>query len=149
MSKYVNVDKLIAEIERLIGVHTSKRGQDEVAMNLNYLKEFAISLQQEQPEVDLEEEIGHWMDKLDDKYCTRVEDYSVQDIKDTARYFHELGLNAARKEVDLEKEIVRYTKKYLLLPITHKITPMNIMESEWIKCAHHFYELGLKARKEE
>lgn len=46
--KYVDTDKLIAEIERLIGVHTSKRGQDEVAMNLDYIKEFITSLQQEQ-----------------------------------------------------------------------------------------------------
>ena len=59
------------------------------------------------------------------------------------------SLEEEQPEVDLEKEIVRYTKESLLLPITHKITPMDIMESDWVKCAHHFYELGLKARKEK
>lgn len=57
--------------------------------------------EQEQPEVDLKIEIGHWLDKLDDKYCMLVEDYSIQDIKDTARYFAEWGaihLNARKEE---------------------------------------------------
>lgn len=54
-----------------------------------------------------------------------------------------------QKEIDLEKEIARYTMEACLLPITHKRTPMDIMESDWINCAHHFYELGLKARKEK
>lgn len=55
-------------------------------------------LQQEQPEVDLEEEIGRWMNKLDDKYCVLVKDYSIQDIKDTARHFFGLRLNARKEE---------------------------------------------------
>ena len=52
----------------------------------------------EQSEVDLRKEIGRWMDKLDDKYCMFVENYSIQDIKDTAKYFYELGLNARKEE---------------------------------------------------
>lgn len=62
------------------------------------------------------------------------------------------SLQQEQPEVDLEKEIVRYTKKSLLLPITNSITPMDIMESDWIKCARHFAEWGaahLNARKEE
>lgn len=56
-----------------------------------------VEIVQEQPEVDLKIEIGHWLDSLDDKYCSFVEQYSWQDIKETARHFYELGLKA-RKE---------------------------------------------------
>lgn len=64
-----------------------------------HIGELKISMaQQEQPEVDLEKEIGHWMDKLDDKYCTLVKDYSIQDIKDTARHFWNKGYNAKKEE---------------------------------------------------
>lgn len=57
-----------------------------------------LSEKQEQPEADLKIEIGHWMDSLDDKYCLLVEQYSRQDIKETARYFYGLGLNARKEE---------------------------------------------------
>lgn len=107
MSKYINAYRLIAEIDRRIDSWSIRgknspvgQGKDTCesrVTELSDLRSFITSLQQEQPEVDLEKEIGHWMDKLDDKYCILVEDYSIQDIKDTARHFYELGLNA-RKE---------------------------------------------------
>lgn len=107
--KYIDADKLIAEIERRIKLiplnfvevsshpnaeKTNHKLRNGLERALNSIKDFIQSLRQEQPEVDLEKEIGRWMDKLDDKYCILVEDYSIQDIKDTARHFYELGKNA-------------------------------------------------------
>lgn len=45
------------------------------------------------------------------------------------------------KEVDLEKEIDRYCESIQAWPIQE--APYTSIE----KCAHHFYELGLKAQK--
>ena len=49
MSKYIDSEKLIAEIERLHKSHSGKYGCDEVGVNLEYLEDFIASLQQEQP----------------------------------------------------------------------------------------------------
>lgn len=99
--KYIDADKLIAEIERLIGVHTSKRGQDEVAINLNYLKEFITSLQQEQPEMDLEKEIEEyfkgWTETNEGIACY----YQYVDLntcRGIARYFYEFELKVRKEE---------------------------------------------------
>lgn len=51
-----------------------------------------------------------------------------------------------QSEVDLENEIERYTEETIHLPITHKRTPMDIMESDWVRCAYHFYELGKNSK---
>ena len=40
---------------------------------------------------DLDVEIGHWFDKLDDKYCQLVDYYKQSDIRETAKYFFHLG----------------------------------------------------------
>ena len=46
--KYIDVEKLIAEVERLCAEHTSRWETDEVAIVLDKLEDFIISLQQEQ-----------------------------------------------------------------------------------------------------
>lgn len=46
---------------------------------------------------DIDTEIGHWMDRLDDKYCLLVSHYSIQDIKDTARHFAKWGAEHLKK----------------------------------------------------
>lgn len=56
--KYIDSEKLIAEIERLYDEHSSKYEIDEAAIVLDKLEDFVTSLQQEQPEgVPLTEEI--------------------------------------------------------------------------------------------
>lgn len=50
-------------------------------------------LQQEHPEVDLEEEITRWLDE-GDITDTRFDDYDDSDIERTARHFYELGKNS-------------------------------------------------------
>lgn len=52
----------------------------------------------EQPETDLKIEIGRWLDSLDAKYCSLVEQYSTQDVKETALHFYGLGLKARKEE---------------------------------------------------
>ena len=134
MNKYISTDKLIKEIERLIGVHTSIFGAlDEVAMNLNYLKKFIASLQQEielpekyqtpdwlwkkmeQPEVDLDEELDKFygMYRKDGKTYDITDDEEVSDWKDCgnflfkiefARHFYELGLNSRKEQPEADLE---------------------------------------------
>ena len=106
--KYIPAEKLIAEIERqqrklmVLSSHTRQLDtkRDCSLQNGVYLYILSIieSLQQEQPEADLEKEICRWMDKLDDKYCMLVDNYSIQDIKDTARHFWNKGYNAIKEE---------------------------------------------------
>lgn len=102
--KYIPADKLIAEIEtrknnNLISASKCPTGYFSLVANEDIeILGIVNSLQQEQPGSDLEKEIGRWMDKLDDRYCVLVEDYSIRDIKDTARHFYELGLNAKKEE---------------------------------------------------
>lgn len=45
--KYIDAEKLIAEIKRLHKAHSGKHGCDEVGLNLEYLEEFIDSFQQE------------------------------------------------------------------------------------------------------
>jgi len=92
--------------------------------------------------------------KIDDSYHKRIVNGVVSSYVTKAKLKEKLSniinsFQQEKPEVDLEKEIERYTEETIHLPITHKRTPMDIMESDWVRCAHHFYELGLKARKEE
>lgn len=43
-------------------------------------------------EEHLKTEIGHWLDKLDDKYCQLVNSYSNGDIRETAEHFYNLAI---------------------------------------------------------
>lgn len=113
MSRYIDTEILIAEIERL-----KERAQAERVLHpktilsaKNYLLikdydallSFITSLQQEQPqvadaskmeqtEVDLEKEIEH---TYYDGSVTDTSDMNHVDYENIARHFYELGLNAA------------------------------------------------------
>ena len=100
--KYIDAEKLIAEIERRknenielaqqhgyasLGVAARIRtGEDEEILSL-------ISLQQEQPKVDLEKEYTEFV-VLDPVYSKLVNSIVGKSI---ARHFYELGLNARKK----------------------------------------------------
>ena len=97
------IEKIRAEVERLkqeiypvkVGEQRVNRGptsMESAALGaLNTLMSRISTLQEksEKPinQDDIDTEIGHWMDHLDDKYCMLVNHYSIQDIKDTARHF--------------------------------------------------------------
>ena len=89
MSKYIDAEKLIAEIERLYDEHSSKYEIDEAAIVLDKLEDFVTSLQQEQPEVDLEKEIIRYQREDMDRDTT---------VRDVAHHFYKLGLNARKEE---------------------------------------------------
>ena len=88
--KYIDADKLIAEIERR---RLSNRYIDTEDYE-NELLEIIDSLQQEQPEVDLEKEIKNYLATK----CAGDDEPSVSEI---ARHFAEWGaihLNAIKEE---------------------------------------------------
>ncbi len=99
MSKYIDADFLRKEVKRLEkAAHKSALGcADSETRKFHEGKDFAYqhvgilidSLQQEQPEVDLEKEI----DMINDSVPCRKED-----IEYIARYFYELGLKARKEE---------------------------------------------------
>jgi len=107
--KYIEADKLIAEIERRIArldkelkpaaeedfVSSWASTANNKRVALQSILSFITSLQQEQPEVDLEKELNEWMKygpHTNYPWCT------IPDaIKITAEHFYELG-KTARKE---------------------------------------------------
>jgi len=103
MGKYIDAEKLIAEIERLDKVSKeTMRSPSGVGLEFAFgisagyadVLKLITSLQQEQPEADFEKEIV--------KYLMPIEAWQIQEapfssMANIARHFYELGLNA-RKE---------------------------------------------------
>lgn len=94
--KYINADKLKAEIERQLekyDPHYTSAGSE-----LKKLLSFIDSLQQEQPEVDLEKEIERFLNSEESTSHTNAGGYDVafKDSVKIARHFYELGFNARK-----------------------------------------------------
>lgn len=94
--KYIDAEKLIAEIERWRDKAKEKYNESTYSMGrCDALAEFRnhiVSLQQEQPEVDLEKEIENYWLATD--WCNILQ---LKKFKVIARYFYGLGLNAKRR----------------------------------------------------
>ena len=93
MMKYIDADKLIAEIEERIallkGVNSKgDYGKGSIDADMGIL-EYIKSLQQEQPEVDLEKEIHEKSMELHTAPC-------YEELANFARHFYELGLKARK-----------------------------------------------------
>lgn len=89
MTNYIPADKLIAEIERLSATEYGGNtlGDDVANGALDYvLEEIIPSLQQEQPEVDLEKEIDR---ELDTRW--KGEYLSTSKFRESARHFAKWG----------------------------------------------------------
>ena len=101
MSKYIDAEKLKAEVEKrredikayCLNPNHDKR-YDVVPEQLAYILDIIDSIQQEQPEVDLEKEIQEYIQKLGFGYGGWVDGLSDEDLKNIARYFYELGLKS-------------------------------------------------------
>lgn len=97
--KYIDADKLIAEIERYIK-HYEKLNRDEFKNGELYicqeLLSFIKSLRQEQQEVDLEKEIDVcWQNWLSPSNRKEVEGVLPKtEFAMYARHFYELGKNS-------------------------------------------------------
>lgn len=108
MNKYIDAEKLIAEIKRRMESHR-KASADGYIIDPNRLDEdedilsFVTSLQQEQPKVDLDADIEMEWDSFN-KHLNKFGEESEEVVwlnwlsfVDIANYFYNLGLNA-RKE---------------------------------------------------
>ena len=94
--KYVDADRLQAEIRKLRGEKPFLDDSSLLAYlhGLSKIEDLVDSLQQEQPEVDLEKEI--------DRYCKPIQARQVQEapftnLENCARHFYKLGLKARKK----------------------------------------------------
>ena len=101
----MDAEKLIAEIERRIDLICTTEGvvqRDKLQEYeaLRDVEDFITSLQQEQPEVELEKEITEHAENMPhgefthDSECREHEEWAMKEF----RYFYELGLNAKKEE---------------------------------------------------
>lgn len=99
MSKYIDAEKLIAKIDNLESFSCISEEQDGFYSAISRINDIIDSLQQEQPEVDLEKEIDLcWQDWISPSNQSSVEGVLPKsEFSMYARHFYELGLNA-RKE---------------------------------------------------
>ena len=150
MNKYIDSDKLKTKVKGL----QCEQGFEDGEAERGY--QFAIkdmlrvidSLQQEQPEVDLVEEITRFFSKnpIPHEHLT---DWPL--LKNTALYFYNIGRYSRdiKPEVDLEKEIDSEWAKCNPIDEGMGVEVANIHIEAFDIIARHFYELGLKARNEE
>ena len=142
MSKYIDAEKLKYEIERrnLSNYHTTTEGYEEE------LYEIIDFLQQEQLEVLSGEDVMVMCNQI---LIDWVKEGNTQEEKEQREQAHirffELYDNYLMQEqpqVDLEKELDRYLRGEF-----QQTAGGNF--NNYIQVARHFYELGLKARKEK
>ena len=140
--KYIESEKLIAEIERRLKIVEPHKDTFESAaacrQELIWMKEFITSLQQEQPESICPRCAYH--NKTDD-FCEYPYGGRKCSINENGVYEcngFEVVEQQEQPEVDLEKEVQRWKNK-------HGVVGMDDL---WLKFARHFYELGLNAIKD-
>ena len=162
MSKYIDAEKLIAEINnRLTAVNLEELGNFGChrVWAYNDVKDLIAALQQEQPEVDLVKEMdkfyGMYRDKTgethdieDDEPCFdwKEDELSEHEMR-IAHHFAEWGaihLNA-RKEINLEKlgGIARH-----LIAVKDHEEDMRLDEGEWLLLERIGYPERFNTRKE-
>ena len=105
--KYIEAEKLIAEIERRKNENrefAQKRGYSCLgnSARIKAIEDEAIlsiitSLQQEQPEVDLKEEFHRWLSKEKEEWGGEIPPYGEYGLFSIARHFYELGFKAGKK----------------------------------------------------
>ena len=105
--KYIDSDKLIAEIERELSAHDKvdhleafevgkawNRGHRKALENI---RSFITSLQQEKPEGDLEKDIDRYIRPKCNYFYQGGSGYvHEKDVKEIAQHFYNLGLNAKK-----------------------------------------------------
>lgn len=116
--KYIDSEKLIAEIDRLKrSIELNREHYNSTPLEfrneldayyaqeliLNSLINTITSLQQEQPEVDLDAEIAIYLNRnvLNRiNYSDIIENFTTIEAGELACYFYELGLNTRKEELD-------------------------------------------------
>ena len=145
MSKYIDADRLKAEIERLYDIarDASYNGEIEGEMTAyDKILSLITSLQQEQPMPDSTQLIEWWHE---DKEMLKEKDFRDDPWRLAYNAFmcgFGRGISVKKQkqtEVDLEKEVEKCIKQYNMLAVGKK---------DFTDISRHFYELGLNARKE-
>ena len=96
--KYIDTEKLYKYIEQVSEFYPRYADNflDNAVINvINGIKTFISSLQQEQPDVDLVEEITKFFSENPIPH-EHITDWPL--LKNTALHFYELGLNARKEE---------------------------------------------------
>lgn len=155
MSKYIDAEKLIAEIERLkeetpIGICEYDKGEENGRMEvLTSLQSTIDSLQHEQPMPDSTKLIELWHQ---DKEMLKEKDFRNDPWRLAYNAFmcgfgRGIAVNKQEQpEADLEKEIGAIWNPRFNLGWDEK-SLLSINHSAFETIARHFYELGLNARK--
>lgn len=154
MKKYIDAEKLIAKIKRLIGVITTTmeelkmdepsermRGELDAYDDIIY---FLDSLQQEQPDFPTTDE------QVKEFFATHPKIEVPEKYKNPDWLFKK----QEQPEVDLEREVKSYIKDNFTITdevaqIPEENRRYSMWEDDMRAFARHFYELGLNARKEE
>lgn len=157
MKRYIDAEKLKAEIERLKYKYPSW----QLKLAMDDLCDFITSLQQEQPELSGYDkallEVKSKVDKIYEETSIGLNEYDSGLYNGIAETCMKLrGFIKARlgfdeqPEVDLDNEISRFIRTYFNKPDYEEDF---IAEVDWEKsmkeCARHFYELGKTASKEK
>ena len=87
-----NTEKIKAEIERRLEKYDPD--YTSAGRELEKLLSFIASLQQEQPEVDLDEEVDKFLNETGAPYAWCNDDEQKEWCNIIARHFYELGLKA-------------------------------------------------------
>ena len=91
--KYIDAEKLKAEIDNLESFSCISEEQDGFYSAISRINDIIDSLQQEQPEIDLEKEIDSFFPES--YFETAI---NFDDAVDIARHFYKLGLNARKED---------------------------------------------------
>lgn len=139
MNKYIDSEKLKTEIEKLSATEYGGNtlGDDVANCALDYvLEEIIPSLQQDETQVDKMLCSQVWWEEQG--WIMIPPDATIEGIDSLLREVKKkLQQKQMMKEVDLEKEIIRYQRE----DMDRDTTVGDV--------ARHFYELGRNTRKEE
>lgn len=154
--KYIDADKLIERLEEMKQAeYENCGGVNSKTGALQEVQELITSLQQEQPEVDLEKEMDsyfneHFSPCVDGTLISERTGMEIDgnDYDDIARHFYELGLNAKR-DVDLGNYISNKLRELGADLINHKPYSFNRGLNVGKGNAYRDILDRLNARKEE
>lgn len=149
MSKYIDVEKLLAEIRKRkyewqAILDKNKNANSEVIRNIIYEDENTLdvirSLQQEPPETDGDD--GKFVKILVRKEFAEQFQRLGDEIQASQSPFVGAMNQQKQQEIDLEKEYKEYVEND---PVFSILTNRNV----GLAIARHFYSLGKNTRKEE
>lgn len=100
MRRYIDADKLIAEIFNLEPFSCISEVQDGFYSAINRINDIIDSLQQEQPEVDLgqfDKDVTKIWGRCAAEPNDSIACLHIETFNEVARHFYELGINARKK----------------------------------------------------